>query len=631
MYHKKNVDYAYIRWEDFIYQVENKNVKRSNEMYYPRFTKVIVNFFMTKDQSIPRQNTVNWHYSKDDYMFTTIKVVSRHEDTQLYGAILPNELMNEDIRNSESYKEYYAIASGAEPPKMKASVKKKQVGSDKATTPPKGKRLKTLAKTAKPAKKKQPANTSMDKGLKVLSEVALTEAEQLKLVIERSKTQTHISHDSGSGTDEGTEFFNDDSDPFVSFFYLFCLIKSIILTPTYDFDDEQISWKSSKENNDDEVNVSKDDDTDNNDDDNDDDVDKDINDDDVDNQDKDDQDAKNPDDDNEQMDSDNNGDDFVHPKFSTHNEEEREEESFNPRVQTPSHIESTDDEDDDEEVQGMNIEGEEMDEGANNEESERNELYREDTHVIITPVIPEGQQQSSSVSSSFVSSMLNPRPDTDEAQAKNANFLNKLDDNIKKIIKDHVKEQVKAQVFKILPKIKKTVNEQLEAEVMTCSSTESKTSHAIAANLSELELKKILIEKMESNKSIHKSDEQKNLYKELVDAYESNKLILDTYGDTVSFKRRRDDEDKDEEPSARSNRGSKRRRAGKEPVLTSTPKEKTPKSTGKSTEGSKSIHKFAGESAHAEEPMHTAKDFEELAHQEFETGATEDQPVDETP
>ncbi|GKA09358.1 hypothetical protein Tco_0688689 [Tanacetum coccineum] len=48
--------------------------------------------------------------------------------------------------------------------------------------------------------------------------------------------------------------------------------------------------------------------------------------------------------------------------------------------------------------------------------------------------------------------------------------------------------------------IEKTVNEQLKAEVMTRSSTESKTSLAIAANLFELELKKILIEKMESNK-----------------------------------------------------------------------------------------------------------------------------------
>ncbi|GJQ91881.1 hypothetical protein Tco_0003020 [Tanacetum coccineum] len=112
MYHKKNVDYAYLLWEDFVYQVETKNSKRGNEMYYPRFTKVIVNFFMTKDQSIPRRNKVNWHFARDDYMFTRIKVVSRHEDTQLYGAILPNELTNEAIKDFESYKEYYAIASG---------------------------------------------------------------------------------------------------------------------------------------------------------------------------------------------------------------------------------------------------------------------------------------------------------------------------------------------------------------------------------------------------------------------------------------------------------------------------------------------------------------------------------------
>ncbi|GKF17792.1 hypothetical protein Tco_0062710, partial [Tanacetum coccineum] len=62
---------------------------------------------------------------------------------------------------------------------------------------------------------------------------------------------------------------------------------------------------------------------------------------------------------------------------------------------------------------------------------------------------------------------------------------------------------------------------------------------------------------------------------------------------------------------------SKRRRAGKEPESTSTPKEKTPKSTGKSTEGSKSLCKSTGESTHVEDPMHTAKDLEEPAHQEL--------------
>ncbi|GKC57011.1 hypothetical protein Tco_1084609 [Tanacetum coccineum] len=143
----------------------------------------------------------------------------------------------------------------------------------------------------------------------------------------------------------------------------------------------------------------------------------------------------------------------------------------------------------------------------------------------------------------------------EEAQAENEDFLNKLDDNIKKIIKD-----------------------------------------------------------------------QTNLYKALVDTYESDKLILDTYEDTVSFKRRQFDEDKDKESSAGSNWGSKRRRARKEPES----KEKTSKTISKSTEGSKSHHKSVGESAQAEEPMHTTRDLEEPAHQEFETRVTEDQPDEET-
>nr|GEZ40465.1 hypothetical protein [Tanacetum cinerariifolium] len=139
----------------------------------------------------------------------------------------------------------------------------------------------------------------------------------------------------------------------------------------------------------------------------------------------------------------------------------------------------------------------------------------------------------------------------DEAQVDNDEFLKTIGENMQKIIKEQVKEQVKVQVSKILPKIEQTVNDQLEAEVLTRSSNSSKTSYAIATDLSEMELKKILIEKMEGNKSIQRSNEQRNLYKALVEAYESDKIILDTYGDTVTLKRRRDDKaNRDEEPSA---------------------------------------------------------------------------------
>nr|GEW88247.1 integrase, catalytic region, zinc finger, CCHC-type, peptidase aspartic, catalytic [Tanacetum cinerariifolium] len=94
----------------------------------------------------------------------------------------------------------------------------------------------------------------------------------------------------------------------------------------------------------------------------------------------------------------------------------------------------------------------------------------------------------------------------DSFQRENEEFLRTIDENMKKIIKEQVKSQVKEQVSRILPRIKESVNATLETEVLTRSSHSSRTSYAVAADLSEMKLKKILIEKMEGNKSIHEDE-----------------------------------------------------------------------------------------------------------------------------
>nr|GFC18913.1 hypothetical protein [Tanacetum cinerariifolium] len=76
-YHRSNVDYAYLIWEDFVYQI-----------------------------------------------------------TQQYGAILLIELTTDDIRNSKAFKEYYACATGEAAPKPKASARKKKRDFASSTTPP---------------------------------------------------------------------------------------------------------------------------------------------------------------------------------------------------------------------------------------------------------------------------------------------------------------------------------------------------------------------------------------------------------------------------------------------------------------------------------------------------------------
>ncbi|GJX21761.1 hypothetical protein Tco_0226206 [Tanacetum coccineum] len=370
MYHNKNVDYVYLMWEDLVYQVKNKNSKKNNDMYYPRFTKVIVDYFMAKDLSIPRRNKMYWHTARDDSMFTTIRVISKHQDTQIYSAILPQHLTNQAMLESEAYKTYHEYATGEKIPKPKYVKNKANPESSpkkKFAQASKGKRIKTS-----------------------------TKAEQIKLATKRSLIQTHSSHTSESGADKGTG-----------------VIPGVPDVATYNSGDEQISWKSSDEDDDDEVNMSEDDDNQNDDDahnKDDDEVnvsedDDDENDDNANNEGDDDQ-----DDDNEQTESENDDDDLVHPKLSTIHEKERQDEEDKEE-------EWFDDEAYDDETKGVNVEGEELDEEQTNEEEKANELYRdvnvnlegrdtemtdapqtniqgtqvtEDTHVIITAATPEG-------------------------------------------------------------------------------------------------------------------------------------------------------------------------------------------------------------------------------------------------
>ncbi|GKA98278.1 hypothetical protein Tco_0826215 [Tanacetum coccineum] len=68
MYNKKNVDYVALLWEDFMYQADNKEISsaRKEHMPYPRFTKVIISHFISKDKTISTRNRINLHTIRDD-------------------------------------------------------------------------------------------------------------------------------------------------------------------------------------------------------------------------------------------------------------------------------------------------------------------------------------------------------------------------------------------------------------------------------------------------------------------------------------------------------------------------------------------------------------------------------------
>nr|GEX53896.1 hypothetical protein [Tanacetum cinerariifolium] len=553
----------------------------------------------------------------------------------------------DSLRNTKAYKEYYACATGEAAPKPKASARKKKGVSASSTTPPTpiaiptptatvvaAPRLSAIAKGKQPARATSPTDPS---------DVERTEAEQLKIVLRRSRQETHISQQCGSSTDEGTDVDDqtkgcdenegektDESD---------------------DDDDDQDEAEKVNDNDDDEEEISK-----------------------ICEQ--------------KAIESDEGDDEATESDRESEDEKtrEQEEESFDTIPRTP---EDSEDDGNNEEDQGLRISEEER----VHKEEEADELYRdvdinqgrglqvsqetEDSHVILTPTHSDGQQESLSTSS-FVTNLLNltidpgmesiftigsstvtpipspqstmtpsiiststtasqlpipptPIPSLDLQNLPTFASVFRFEDRVKSLevnfsnilgivhqymhqqMPEAVQEAVQTQTDRLQDSIQrendeflKTIDDNMKKIIKEQIIPLSRTSYAVAADLSEMELKKILIEKMEGNKSSYRSDEQRNLYKALFEAYDADKTILDTYGESAILKRKRKDDDQ-EGPSAGSDQGSKRRREGGEHASASTP----------------------SEPAIGKEPVQTTCQMEEPSHPVFETGA-EDQPIIQT-
>nr|GEV98348.1 hypothetical protein [Tanacetum cinerariifolium] len=433
------------------------------------------------------------HTARDDSLLGTMRFVSRHEDTQVYGAILPEAMTNQAMLDSVAYKTYYAIASGAETPKSKKSHKNLILPSH-----------------------------LRGKGLNVLTEVALSKVAQLKEGIKQSKKDFHISQASGFGTYEGTDTDDGDED-----------------------DDD-----------------------------------------------------KGGNDDDDETDSERTKSDKIKildlnkSNKSSSEEHDEKEENVDERVHTPDDYELADEKDDNAKEKMDKDEEDDVtkelykDVNVNLGDKDANMTKAEQNHYI-------DNKLGDVIQKAIQSHMAECK---EEAQAEKKEHIDLIDTSMRSIIK----EEVKAQLPRILPKavsdfatpvIERSVIESLEATVLTKSSSQPKSNYDVAASLSKFKLTKILMDKMEENKSYLRADYKKELYDALFKSYNTDKDLFDTYVKEFSLKRGRDDKDKDQDLSVGSDRGTKRRKS--------------------------------------KEPSHTVDDSEVRQNQEFDTRNNDEQPDDE--
>ncbi|GKA84180.1 hypothetical protein Tco_0805775 [Tanacetum coccineum] len=216
-----------------------------------------------------------------------------------------------------------------------------------------------------------------------------------------------------------------------------------------------------------------------------------------------------------------------------------------------------------------------------------------------------------------------------KAQAEKEKYIDIIEKSVKEIIKDEVKSQLPRILHKEVsdfatPVIQSAINESLENVIFAKSSSQPKSTYEAATSLTEFELKKILLDKIQKSKSYRGAPEHRQLYDALIKSYKLDKDLFESYGNTYSLKRYHDGTDQDEDPPAGSDQGLKKRKTSKDVEPSRGSKSKESKSS--SSKGSKSQSKSSGKSAQAEEPVFETADTEMPQDQGDDLGNTKDQP-----
>nr|GEU62811.1 hypothetical protein [Tanacetum cinerariifolium] len=162
MNNKKNDDFIALLWEDFIFQADNREISSAHKenMPSPKFIKVIINHFISKDKTISKRNRINIHIIRNDTL-----------------------LEEEHVEK---------------PKRAKKPTKKS------TTVPAVGVVIRDTHGVSV-SNKKVPTKVDRGKGMDLLSEAALLEAVQLNKTLKQIKLATYKLHASGSGDGFGSQ------------------------------------------------------------------------------------------------------------------------------------------------------------------------------------------------------------------------------------------------------------------------------------------------------------------------------------------------------------------------------------------------------------------------------------------
>ncbi|GKC19926.1 hypothetical protein Tco_1022076 [Tanacetum coccineum] len=318
----------------------------------------------------------------------------------------------------------------------------------------------------------------------------------------------------------------------------------------------------------------------------------------------------------ESEDDDQEDEKFVHTPSPTNDKDddylESESDYVNKSNEESDDVNKSDEESDDvikgdkEIVQGEGVDAEMTDTQQGNENLETTqEQVVEDAYVTISTVTKKTEVPvtSSSRSSDLASKFLIflDIPHTDAKIVSPLDVHDPLHTQVTTLVDEHLDtwlgETREEFMNFLLESLTARIKEQVKDQLPQILSKE-------VSNFALLMIE-ALIKESRDEVTLAKAPEHRYCYDSLKKSYDLDKYFFFSYG-VYSLKRSHKDKDKDEDPSARSDRGSKKRKLRKDAEPTTGPKKKD--STYGSSKGIKSQPKSSKKFVQSEEPMFEVAD-----------------------
>ncbi|GKC10503.1 hypothetical protein Tco_1007285 [Tanacetum coccineum] len=432
-----------------------------------------------------RDKIIGMHTSKDDYLINTLRFISRKEEYHKYVAVLPKCLTSPTMKESKAYKTYLSYATGTVPPKVARKFKKASP-SKKDSVP--------VQADEEPIQKGKRVKRATKKPLTTPAVSIVIREPTVETQSKRKEKQK--THPSGSGTVAEDPPSVAKITPTVTSEGNGDKPRVLDVTNDDSSESESESWGNDEDDSNEEQ-VSSDEGSEQE----------------IESEDQ----ASNSEQDEESEDDDQEEEEFVHTPPPTNDNDNDDLESESDDVTKSDEEKGIDDAK--EIVQHEAL------------EKEVDELKKDPLHTQVT---------------SLVDSHLDTR--LGETREEFMNFLSES-------LTARIKEQVRDQLPQILPQevstfappvIEKMIEESRNEVILAKVSSQPPSSYEAAATLTEFELKKILIEKMEKSKLYLTAPQHRECYDGLKKSYELGMDYFSSY-DVYSLKRSHQDKGKDED------------------------------------------------------------------------------------